>query len=112
MTNSSQELKLVSKAETHTPERMAAEEAFSGVPPLVQGITEEIKKYLEAECQKEVKKFLEQSNKEHAMNMRERQAGVNTSNAITGVIVAWGIIGITMLARSCINFDKGPKFKV
>lgn len=47
---------------------------------------------------------------ERRMSLRERQAGVNTTKAVTGVLATWALIGTTMLARSCINFDKGPRF--
>lgn len=89
----------------------ALEEFFSGEEERPQ-ISDAVKKYLEAECQKEIKRFFEEKSVEHEMSMKERRAGINTSYAITGVIISWALIGITMLARSCINTDKGAKFKV
>jgi hypothetical protein len=50
--------------------------------------------------------------REREMSLREREAGVNTSKAITGVMATWAVIGAAMLARSCINFDNSPKFRV
>lgn len=50
--------------------------------------------------------------REREMSLRERQAGVNTSKAVTGVLATWVVIGTAMLARSCMNFDKSPKFSV
>ncbi len=110
MNISSQELKQVSKLDEKKSEPKTLKELFSGEEEPV--VTETIKQYLEAHCQKEIKKYFEERTKEHEMSMKERQAGINASHAITGVITTWAIVGITMLARSCINFDKGPKFKV
>lgn len=50
--------------------------------------------------------------REREMSLRERQAGINTSKAVTGVLATWVVIGTAMLARSCVNFDKSPKFQV
>lgn len=109
---SSQELEEVSKLEgVINQEPTSLEELFSGERK-PKADPEAITRYLQAECQKEVKQYLDALNKEHEMCMKERQASVNTSNALTGVMVAWALIGVTMLAKSCINFDKGPKFKV
>lgn len=106
---SSTELNKVSTtAGERNNEPKSLEELFSE-PGKSSASSEAMRTYIEGECQKEIKRFLED---EHKMSMRERQASVNTSHAITGVIAAWGLIGITMLARSCINFDKGDKFKV
>lgn len=114
MKSSSQELRAVSersgadRREASNLEKL--EELFSEEKP--PEISDTVKQYLEAQCQKEVKRYFEEKSREHEMSMKERQASVNTSHAITGVIATWALIGITMLARSCINFDKGPKFKV
>jgi hypothetical protein len=113
MINSSQELEAVQKLDgLKSPEPTTLAELFSEHKKVSPEMSEEIKKYVEAYCQKELSISAEQSSKEHEMSMKERQASVNTSNVITGVIASWGIMGIVMLARSCINFDKGPKFKV
>ncbi len=116
MINSSVELEAVQKLDVlknQEPKTLA--ELFTPIKEAGPELSEELKKFVTAHCQKEmeeIKKSLNQCAEEHKMSMKERQASVNTSNVITGVIASWGIMGIVMLARSCINFDKGPKFKV
>lgn len=60
----------------------------------------------------EIDHLLELRKKKETMGLKERQSALNASNAVTGVMGVWCLIGLVMLGKSCINTDPGPKFKV
>jgi hypothetical protein len=120
MKNSSQEHKAVSKASGGGKGMEALNRLFSPEEdPKEKIITaEEILASLNlstsqsAEDRDLQRREREMEMREREMGLKERQSGINAGRAITGVVGAWAVVGLTVLARSCINFDKGPKFRV
>lgn len=121
--NNSRKVVPVSKTETaRENSRRELEALFTKEPSNNTVLTEErAKQIMEMEMQKlgiiqrpddARTRATDIEMREREMCLRERQAGVNASKAVTGVLATWVVIGTAMLARSCVNFDKGPKFQV
>lgn len=67
---------------------------------------------LDERYKKEIDHLLELRKQQAEMSLKERRNALNASTAVTGVLGIWSLIGVVMLAKSCINTDPGPKFKV
>lgn len=93
--------------------REEAEKIFSGTGGSENAVNQSvIETLLEKRYQKDIDHLLELRKKKDTMTLKERQSALNATNAVTGVMAVWALIGIVMLGKSCINIDPGPKFKV
>jgi hypothetical protein len=76
------------------------------------GEVDEKEEMVRSAFRRQLDQQLSHAAESHKMSMKERQSAVIATKAATMFFGTWATIGVAMLARSCINFDKGPKFKV
>ena len=90
-----------------------AEKIFTGNSYGEQSVESDLlDSVLDDRYKKEIDHLLELRKQQAEMSLKERRNALNASTAVTGVLGVWSLIGVIMLAKSCINTDPGPKFKV
>ena len=90
-----------------------AEKIFAGKNAGDQSVESDLlDSVLDDRYKREIDHLLELRKQQAEMSLKERRNALNASTAVTGVLGVWSLIGIVMLAKSCINTDPGPKFKV
>jgi hypothetical protein len=76
------------------------------------GEVDEKEEMVRSAFRRQLDQQISQAEESHKMSMKERQSAVIATKAATVFFGTWATIGVAMLARSCINFDRSPKFKV